>query len=84
MYTPISDTELAAQVLPHELICMHQFSVDVEGIRARAQEAVKLLATVEDDQSFDLAVPKVLMLLALLDHLTDGRTAGMIPDYLNF
>jgi hypothetical protein len=84
LMTKLSDTELGHFVLPHELQCLHWYHQDVATIRARARAAIQDLATLGDDGDFDEQLPKALMLLALLDHLVDGRTTGMIPDYLNF
>lgn len=81
----LSDTKLAEFVLPHDLQRLHWFAHDVDAIRELAKAAVlELAATTGDDGDFEEQLPKALMLLALLDHLVDGRTAGMIPDYLNF
>lgn len=79
----MTDTQLAQHVLPQELIALHLFSKDVSKVRALTMDAVKALAALPEDQ-FEPAVPRVLMLLTVYDHMTDQRTSGMIADYLNF
>ena len=77
----MTDTELAQHVLPEELMKLHRMAKDVGAVRALARDAVQRLAGADD---FDAEVPRALMLLAMLDHLTDQRTSGMIADYLDF
>ena len=76
----MNDTDFGAMVLSDELMKLHRAG-NVEVIKALASAAVSELATADDIQA-DL--PKTLMLLALLDHMGNRRTVGMISDYLNF
>ena len=79
----MTDTEMAAHSLPWELVRQHS-TQDTESIVAAAKIAVGDLSCSADDEEFLKGVPKTLALLALLDHLTDRRTIGMIFDYMNF
>ena len=79
----MTDTELAQHVLPPELIKLHKFHHDEPAVRELAVAAVKELAELEGEE-FDHHAKKTLILLAILDHMNDQRTAGMIADYLDF
>ena len=82
----MSDTEIGEHTLPQSLQVFHRLLNDVDAIRDLARAAVAEIAEVVDspDAEFDHHVPKVLMTLALLDHMTDRRTVGSVCDYLNF
>ena len=89
MHKPIvemSDTELGDHISSQDIRALHVMHHDVDAIRKLARAAVASLAIVVDgsDEQFDHQVPRALMMLALLDHMTDRRTVGKVCDYLNF
>jgi hypothetical protein len=84
--TKRSDTDHALHVIPDSLMKLHKFTYNTAAVRELAREAVDELADVLEgtDAEFDACVPRALMLLAILDHMTERRTCGMIADYLDF
>jgi len=89
MHKPIklmTDTEIGQYTLPDDLQVCHRLNCNADSVRELTRKAVASLAAALDksDEEFDHHVPKALMHLALLDHLTDRRTIGSICDYLNF
>lgn len=80
----LTDKDIAQHIIPHELQVLHRFSKDTGAIREMARQEVASLAGVQDDDDFDHQARKVLILLAMLDHLDDRRSVGMIADYFDF
>jgi len=80
MTTRLSDLELAVNVLPQAWVNLHR-QKNVGELQRIADSLVRDLQTAEDRQIIQC---KLLILFALIDHLIDGRTAGMVPDYLNW
>lgn len=83
----MSDTELANHIITEEVRRMHLPGNNVVGVREATKETVKILSDAllaGDDEAFDEATPRALMHLALLDHMLDQRTSGIVCDYLNF
>ena len=78
--TRLSDLELAVTVFPQATINLHRVR-DVESLQTIANDLIADLASSPADRTRQ---NKLLIVLALIDHLEDGRTAGMIPDYLNW
>ena len=78
--TRLSDLELAVTVFPQSTINLHRVR-DVESLQTIANDLIADLASSPADRTRQ---NKLLIVLALIDHLEDGRTAGMIPDYLNW
>lgn len=79
----LSDLELAVHALPESLIRLHKFERNEPKVRELAIASVKELAKLEGEE-FEHYAKKTLILLAVLDHMNDQRTAGMIADYLDF
>jgi hypothetical protein len=89
MHKPIrqmTNTELSDYISSVTIRALHLLHNDTDSIRKLAREAVAKLASALDgtDDEFDHYVPKALMMLAILDHMTDRRTVGEVCDYLNF
>jgi hypothetical protein len=82
----MTDTEVSQHTSTQDMRALHLLHNDTSSIRALARAAVAELAEVLecDDEEFDDHVPKALMALAILNHMTDRRTVGEICDYLNF